>query len=360
MAEEEKIDQDALAAEWGLETDANASGEGFDDMAAMMGGTGKVLNQDEIDSLLGFDTANDEDNNVGIQAMLDKALSSYERLPMLEVVFDRLVRMMSTSLRNLTSDNADVSLESITSLRFGDYLNSIPLPALLTIFKAVEWENYGIISANGPLIFSMLDVLLGGRRNSRPVKVEGRPYSTIEQDVARQFINVMLADMSAAFDPLSPVTFKYERQETNPRFATIARPANAAILVTLRIDMETRGGMVEILLPYATLEPIKDLLLQMFMGEKFGRDSTWENHLGNEVRSTDVSINAILGSKRLFMNDIVKMKVGTTIMLDQEPDADVNILCGGIPMMQGKLGKMGDKKAIKITKITNKRMRNVI
>jgi flagellar motor switch protein FliM len=118
--------------------------------------------------------------------------------------------------------------------------------------------------------------------------------------------------------------------------------------------------MVEILLPYATLEPIKELLLQMFMGEKFGRDSTWENHLGNEVRSTDVQINAILGSKRLFMNDIVKMKVGTTIMLDQEPDADVNILCGGIPMMQGKLGKMGEKKAIKITKITNKRMRNII
>jgi flagellar motor switch protein FliM len=362
MAEEQKIDNDALAAEWGMETDAAAQGgdEGFDDMAAMMGGTGKVLNQDEIDSLLGFDTASDEDNNVGIQAMLDKALSSYERLPMLEVVFDRLVRMMSTSLRNLTSDNVDVSLESITSLRFGEYLNSIPLPALLTIFKAVEWENYGIISANGPLIFSMLDVLLGGRRNSRPVKVEGRPYSTIEQDVARQFINVMLADMSAAFDPLSPVTFKYERQETNPRFATIARPANAAILITLRIDMETRGGMVEILLPYATLEPIKDLLLQMFMGEKFGRDSTWENHLGNEVRSTDVSISAILGSKRLYMSDIVKLKVGTTIMLDKEPEDDVSIFCGGIPMMQGKLGKMGDKKAIKITKITNKRMRNAL
>lgn len=364
MAEEEVIDNDALAAEWGAETDSAEEGGGAADedfdMAAAMGGTGKVLNQDEIDSLLGFDSAEDSDNNVGIQAMLDKALSSYERLPMLEVVFDRLVRMMSTSLRNLTSDNVDVSLESITSLRFGDYLNSIPLPALLTIFKATEWENYGVISANGPLIFSMLDVLLGGRRNSRPVKVEGRPYSTIEQDVARQFINVMLSDMSAAFDPLSPVTFKFERQETNPRFATIARPANAAILVTLRIDMESRGGMVEILLPYATLEPIKELLLQMFMGEKFGRDSTWENHLGNEVRSTDMKVNAILGSRRLHMNDLMKMKVGTTIVLDQEPDADVQVLCGGIPMMQGKLGKMGDKKAIKISKITNKRMRSVI
>lgn len=348
------------------ETDTTTNQEGAEltadtnaDMAAMMG-DGKVLNQDEIDSLLGFDAGKKEDNNVGIQAMLDKALSSYERLPMLEVVFDRLVRMMSTSLRNLTSDNVDVSLESITSLRFGDYINSVPLPALLTIFKAVEWENYGMISANSQLIFSMLDVLLGGRRNNRAVKVEGRPYTTIEQDVVRKFTEVMLADMSAAFDPLSPVTFKYERQETNPRFATISRPANAAILVTLRVDMESRGGMLEIMLPYATLEPIKELLLQMFMGEKFGRDSIWEHHLGNEVRSTAVKMNAVLGQKMAMMKDIMNLKVGSTIVLDKEPDEEITLLCGGVPMLSGKLGKMGDHKAVKVTEILNKRMKEML
>lgn len=363
MADDENIDEVAdktdeeLAAEWGAMDEEGGDDVG-DEMADMMG-TGKVLNQDEIDSLLGFDGGDDEDSNTGIQAMLDKALSSYERLPMLEVVFDRLVRMMSTSLRNLTSDNVDVSLESITSLRFGDYLNSIPLPALLTIFKAVEWENYGIVTANGPLIFSMLDVLLGGRRANRPVKVEGRPYSTIEQDVAKQFLDVMLADMSAAFDPLSPVTFKYERQETNPRFATIARPANAAILVTLRVDMEERGGMIEILMPYATLEPIKTLLLQMFMGEKFGRDSVWENYLGDKLRSTDISLNAILGQRMVKMSEVVKLKVGSTIVLEKDKDQPITLLCGGIPMLEGKLGKSGDHKALQITKVINKRMREM-
>ena len=334
--------------------------EGTDPMAALMGDNGKVLNQDEIDSLLGFDAGKKEDNNTGIQAMLDKALSSYERLPMLEVVFDRLVRMMSTSLRNLTSDNVDVSLESITSLRFGDYINSVPLPALLTIFKAVEWENYGMISANSQLVFSMLDVLLGGRRSSRTVKVEGRPYTTIEQDVVRKFTEVMLADMSAAFDPLSPVTFKYERQEINPRFATISRPANAAILVTLRVDMESRGGVLEIMLPYATLEPIKELLLQMFMGEKFGRDSIWEHHLGNEVRSTSVKMNAVLGSKMAMMKDIMNLKIGSTIVLDKEPEDEITLLCGGVQMLSGKLGKMGDHKAVKVTEIINKRMKEML
>jgi flagellar motor switch protein FliM len=358
MTEDEK-----LAAEWAsANAGASAGGEAdmADAMAAMMGQTGKVLNQDEIDSLLGFDSNNKEDKNTGIQAMLDKALSSYERLPMLEVVFDRLVRMMSTSLRNLTSDNVDVSLESINSLRFGDYINSVPLPALLTIFKAVEWENYGMISMNSQLVFSMLDVLLGGRRSNRPLKVEGRPYSTIEQDVVRKVTEVMLSDMSAAFDPLSPVTFKYERQETNPRFATIARPANAAILVTLRVDMEERGGMIEIMLPYATLEPIKDLLLQMFMGEKFGRDSIWETYLGKEVKSTNIQLDAILGQKVGMMKDVMNLRVGSTIVLDKEPDDEIMLKCGGINMMTGKLGKLGDNKAVRVTEIVNKKMKEMM
>src|SRR3546814_18107033 len=96
--------------------------------------------------------------------------------------------------------------------------------------------------------------------------------------------------MRAAFEPRAPVNFSYDRIETNPRFATIARPANAAILARLRVDMEDRGGRLELMLPYATLEPVRELLLQMFMGAKFGRDSIWENHLATELWSTAVEI----------------------------------------------------------------------
>src|SRR5882757_9762603 len=101
----------------------------------MGGGGERTLNQDEIDSLLGFDVNNDEmQDKSGVRAIINSALVSYERLPMLEIVFDRLVRYMTTSLRNFTSDNVEVSLDSITSIRFGDYLNSIPLPAILAVF----------------------------------------------------------------------------------------------------------------------------------------------------------------------------------------------------------------------------------
>src|SRR5580658_1549571 len=236
-------------------------------------GAERILNQDEIDSLLGFDLSDDEAaERTGIRAIINSALVSYERLPMLEIVFDRLVRLMTTSLRNFTSDNVEVSLDNITSIRFGDYLNSIPLPAMLSVFKAEEWDNFGLLTIDSALIYSIVDVLLGGRRGTAAMRIEGRPYTTIERNLVERMVHVVLGDLSSAFDPLSPVTFRFDRLETNPRFAAISRPSNAAIVAKLRIDMEDRGGRLELMLPYATLEPVRELLLQMFMGEKFGRD----------------------------------------------------------------------------------------
>ena len=167
---EESVD-DKLASEW-------AAMDGKDGASGDTGGDGapisaRVLNQDEIDSLLGF-SEDDDTERSGIRAIIDSGMVSYEHLPMLEVVFDRLVRMMSTSMRNFTSDNVEVSLDNITSIRFGDYLNSIPLPAMLAVFKAEEWDNFGLITVDSSLIYSIVDVLLGGRRGTAAMRIEGR------------------------------------------------------------------------------------------------------------------------------------------------------------------------------------------
>ncbi|MEX1035835.1 MAG: flagellar motor switch protein FliM [Sneathiella sp.] len=331
---------------------AMAGDDEGDSAAAMSGHSTRVLNQDEIDSLLGFDMDGNGDNeNSGIKAIINSALVNYERLPMLEVVFDRLVRMMTTSLRNFTSDNVEVSLDNITSIRFGDYLNSIPLPAILSVFRAEEWDNYGLIMVESSLIYSIVDVLLGGRRGTAAMRIEGRPYTTIERNLVERMVSVILNDMTGAFEPLSPVNFRHERIETNPRFATIARPANAAILIKLRIDMEDRGGRIEMLLPYATLEPVRELLLQMFMGEKFGRDSIWENHLATELWSTDVDIQAVLDEKQMSLNDVLKLGVGDTIMFNASPQSPTTLRCGGISMVSGKMGRSGQNIAVKVDKL---------
>jgi flagellar motor switch protein FliM len=367
------IDQDALAAEWGLALEAEGTNPdlaqappttGEDAAAAQWaamveensqfqpttkGGTERILNQDEIDSLLGFSLADVSlSDRSGIRAIIDSAMVSYERLPMLEIVFDRLVRLMTTSLRNFTSDNVEVSLDRITSVRFGDYLNSIPLPAILAVFKAEEWDNFGLVTINSSLIYSIIDVLLGGRRGQSAVRVEGRPYTTIETNLVKRMIEVVLADAELAFRPLSPVKFNIDRLETNPRFAAISRPANAAILVRLRIDMEDRGGAIELLLPYATIEPIRAVLLQMFMGEKFGRDPIWEDHLATEIGQARVGVDAVLYEQQLSLRQIMKLSVGDTLMLELKPDALVKVRCGDITLTEGRMGKVGDRVAVRV------------
>ncbi|MBO6787393.1 MAG: flagellar motor switch protein FliM [Rhodospirillales bacterium] len=344
-------DADELAAEWEAMMDGGGGDDGDDDGDGEGGGreATRVLNQDEIDSLLGFDEEGDEaGERAGIQAILSSALVSYERLPMLEVVFDRLVRLMSTSLRNFTSDNVEVSLDNIASIRFGDYLNSIPLPAMLSVFKAEEWDNYGLITVDSSLIYSIVDVLLGGRRGTAAMRIEGRPYTTIERSLVERMVHVMLGDLSAAFEPLSPVTFRFDRLETNPRFATISRPSNAAIVARLRIDMEDRGGRLELLLPYATLEPVRELLLQMFMGEKFGRDTIWETHLAEELWVTDVDLEAVIDTQIMKLRDVFDLKVGSQIMLSATQDSPVQLVCGDVPMYTGRMGRKGSRIAVKI------------
>jgi flagellar motor switch protein FliM len=143
----------ALAAAWGAELEDDSADGAAETIKVA---PARVLNQAEIDSLLGFgDGPDGAETTSGMQRIISSGLVSYERLPMLEIVFDRLVRIMSTSLRNFTSDNVEVSIDNIVSLRFGDYLNSIPLPAMLAVFKAEEWDNYGLMVIDSAMIYSI-------------------------------------------------------------------------------------------------------------------------------------------------------------------------------------------------------------
>ena len=329
-----------LAAAWGAETDA-AEGD-----AAQ---PARVLNQAEIDSLLGFDDGpTDGESRSGMQRIISSGLVSYERLPMLEIVFDRLVRIMSTSLRNFTSDNVEVGIDNILSLRFGDYLNSIPLPAMLAVFRAEEWDNYGLMVVDSTLIYSIVDVLLGGRRGTAAMRIEGRPYTTIERTLVERLIHVVLADLSASFDPLCPVTFRFERLEVNPRFATISRLSNAAVLARLRIDMEDRGGRLEMLMPYSTLEPVRELLLQQFMGEKFGRDSIWETHLAEELWNTDIDLDVVLDEQVMSLAEVMAFQPGSRLVLTAQLGGSVTLRCGSRTLFEGRIGKRKNRMAVRI------------
>jgi flagellar motor switch protein FliM len=284
----------------------------------------------------------------GLRAVIESKIISHERLPMLEVVCDRVVRSFATSMRNLTSDAIDVSLDEVTSTRFGEFMNRVALPAMVGVFKIKEWESYGIMTVESGLIYAVVDALLGGRGGNPPMLIDGRAFTSIETGLVSRMLQLVLRDFADAFAAIEPITMSLERVESNPRFAAIAGPSNICAIATFRVDMDGRGGQFTILLPYATLEPVREKLLHRFMGEKSGRDSIWEAHMASEIRKTNVDVDVILGEKAMSLAVLRNLEIGQTIALHKGPDDPLDLACGGIRLAQAQIGQRGGKVAVRL------------
>lgn len=342
--------EEELLKEWQNMAADDGSG-GDDDMAAAMGMGGepqKILDQGEIDALLGIDKSGGEDKNRGVRALLDQSVVNYEKLPMLEVVYDKFERLLSTSLRQYTADNVDVTIMNMTSVRFGDYLNQIPLPAGIVVVNAMGLEDYVLLVYESNLIYAVVDVMLGGRK-ARPVPVTGRQFTAIERKILDTLTDIVLRDLGECFAPIAPIQFKAERMEINPRFTVISQEANVSILVTVKVNLEGREGRMQFCLPYATLEPIREQLLQQFMGEKFGQDNIWENHLSQELYHTTVTMDAVLDEMTLPLSEVLEWRVGDTIFLNARTNSPILMGCGGVTKLVGHMGRALDFKAVRIS-----------
>lgn len=284
----------------------------------------------------------------GLDRMIGSNTVSYGRLPMLEVVLDRHVRALSTSLRSLTSNNVEVSIAGLSSLRFGDYLDAVPAPSMIGVFRAEPWDGCGLVVVDTPMVYSTVEVLLGGGRGAVPSRIENRSYTTIERDLAQRLVRILLLDLAASFEPLSPVRFDLERLETNPRFAAVSRASNAAVAAKLRIDMDGRGGAIDLVLPFAMLEPIRELLVQQFMGEKLGQDRMWEAHLAGELRQTSIELEAVLDEVALPLSEVMALEPGSRIVLSVSPGATVRLRCGGVHLFDAEMGNRRRRVAVRI------------
>lgn len=307
-----------------------------------------TFDQAGIDALFGFDSVAPAKPKRGLRAVIESNVISHERLPMLEVVCERMVRTFATSMRNMTSDAIDVSLEEVTSVRFGEFMNRVALPAMIGVFKVQEWENYGIVAVDSSLIYSVVDALLGGRKGNTPLRVEGRAFTSIETTLVSRMVRLVLDEFATSMEAIDAITIDLERIETSPRFAAIAGPSNIASVATFLVDMEGRGGRFSLLLPYATLEPVRDRLLQRFMGEKLGRDRIWESHMANELWHTEITMDVVLGERVMRLHDVTNLQVGQTIRLDRGPNDTLEVHCGGVPLGHAHIGQRRSNIAVKM------------
>lgn len=323
--EAEAPDQDAMAREMEKSLDAGRPDE---------------LSQSDIDEMMGGATPAKKVREFSTleERIIYMSMLNFEKLPMLDVIFERMVMSLSNSLKNYTSATADITLNSIEYLSCADGIAKIPVPGLLPIVHADPWDGNIVMGVDAKLLYSTLEIKLGGR-NSRPAPTEGRNFTSIEQTIGRGLSKVILKDLEDAFAQLTDVSLDIERVETNPQFATVGQPNSPAIYVRLDVEIDKRRGRIDFVIPYLTIEPIRNLLTKVFFGEKLGGDPTWRGHVVSEIESSEIEVRAVLHEEQVPLEEILSMKPGKVLNLNIQPDQEATIQCAGEVLCHGALGR---------------------
>ncbi len=299
-----------------------------------------------LTELLGFDlSAEDGQDRSGLKALINSAFVSRQRLPMLDVIFDRTARLMSTSLRQLTNENIEVTLDNVSSIRFGEFIQTQTAAGVIGVIHSKAFDGYALLAADGPLVHSVVDLLLGGRRSAG---VEGRALTAIELGLAERMLALLVEDFDEAFTPVAEARFSLDRVETTPRFAAIAQDASVCALAKFKIRIEDMTTKAMLLAPYAMIEPVREKLLCDFIGESGAADEIWRKRLGTGVSAAGVELAAVLADRQMTIGDLRALKPGGTVIFAANVGARVELRAGDLAVAQGRVGRMGELIAVKI------------
>lgn len=324
------------------------TGEGAEpDPMADWGAAGVAMGQGDIDDLFGGEApAEPEAPKRGLEALVGGAVR-YEKLPMLDIVVDRLARLMTSSSRKFTADNADVVIDRTRPVRVGAFLDTVTLPALIGIIRIEEWDGYCLAALDSRLIGSIVDILLGGRRNALQ-PIEGRPYTPIERTFVEKFVSVVTNDLSRAFEAVSPASFRLERFEITPSYALITKPTAAALTFRAEITMEGRGGFIDFLIPYASLEPVRDLLSQEVLGKKSGGDTIWRSHLAEELPRASLELTAVIETRTVPFSEVAAWQPGSVFVLDKRQEDPVDVFCEGLMICRATIATKDERVVLRV------------
>ncbi|KAA9009955.1 flagellar motor switch protein FliM [Histidinibacterium aquaticum] len=263
---------------------------------------------------------------------------NFERMPMLEVMFDRYVLSLATAMKSFAGLPVDVRLESFDYLTCGEAMKSLPSPSLSALTLANPWNGSLLMTLSPDLLFSTLEILLGGRE-ARPKGWTPRSFTAIERRFGNRLARLVLDEFALCFRQLSEVSFEIESLESSPEAVALAPVSSPCVRVTLYLTLAERGGTLSFLIPYTALENVRLLLSQPFLGGKLGGDSGWRKDLESKIEDTTVTLTAHLHSLKVPVQEALGWRKGQTIDLGIGPDQPVDVICGDKTMFRGQMGR---------------------
>ncbi|MBW2623614.1 MAG: flagellar motor switch protein FliM [Deltaproteobacteria bacterium] len=317
----------------------------------------KILSQEEVDALLKgmsggeIDTEPDEvEDDTGITAydLTNQDRIIRGRMPTLEIINDRFARLLRTTLSSALRKVIDISAFSIDMIKFGEFLRSLPVPTSLHIFKADPLRGHGIMVIETKLVFNLVDNFFGGTGRSF-IKIEGRDFTAIENQLINKIIRMALQDLEKAWAPVHSLSLSYVRSETNPQFASVVVPTEVVIVIKFEVELEQSVGTLVICLPYSTIEPIRSKLYAGFQSDQLEIDHAWIDRFIDQVRKAEVEMIVELGKTQITSKELLNLKVGDTIQLQQDVDVPLIAKIAGIPKFLGFPGIVKGSKAFQVS-----------
>ncbi|MDD9950192.1 MAG: flagellar motor switch protein FliM [Zetaproteobacteria bacterium] len=320
----------------------------------------QVLSQSEVDALLSAVSDNKVDADAGNAGPAENAAGVVQydlanqdriirgRLPTLDIIHDRFIRLFRVTLSNGLRKMANLSVNSTGPLKFSEFMNSLPLPSCLNILRLDPLRGAAIMVIESKLLYALVDSFFGG--NDVPyTKIEGKDFTQIEIKIARKVVLSALDDLEKAWEPVYPIKIGYSRTEINPQFVAVVPPSDVVIATTFDVELEKVSGTIKVVIPYAALEPIKSKLSVGFQSEQLEVDHIWINRIKEQVMVTNVNILVQLGQADITVNDLVNMEPGDIIQLESDATMPLDILVEGVPKYRGIPGVLKGQRAVRIT-----------
>ena len=327
-------------------------------MLGVMGPKEDVLEQDEIDALLrgmgGGDVETETDTSGNNQQLKAFDFSNQERIvrgrfPALDVITERFSRCFQRRLSDMVQTSVEVVAGEVKIIKMNEYLRNLFFPSSINILKIDALDGIGLLTFDSKLIFSIIELYYGGNGQMR-FKIEGREYTAVEMGLIRNLVNECVRCLKASWEPVLPVDFEVLNSEMNPKFASIVDPIEMVVISPVYVRFENQEGHIDVVMPYAMLEPIRDVLEEGMRSLQGEGDKRWNKTLRDESQEIEVAISAELAQVKMSMEDLLAMEVGDIIPI--EMPSLVPFKVEGITIGHGRLGDFEGKKAVQMMDFT--------
>ena len=316
----------------------------------------QILSQDEVDALLQGITGESQkldQEQVDEGPVRNYDLASQERIvrgrmPTMEIINERFARNIRIGLFNMIRKSPEISIGSIKVQKYSAFLREIVVPTNFNIVSVRPLRGSGLIVCDPTLVFAVIDALFGGAGKYH-TRIEGRDFSATELRIIRRLVDVITAEYKKAWQGIYPLELDYQRSEMQPQFANIATPSEIIVATSFTLEIGDSSGTIHFCIPYATLEPIRDVLYSTIQGDSGEPDRRWVNLMKQQIQSAEVELVAELATAPATVEQLLSFKAGDFIELDLHPAIQAKVV--GVPVFECHYGTSNGKYALKVDQL---------